>query len=201
MHLTPEQLVDAADAVIDATVEQHLAACVECRAQVAEFRETMVSLGELERAIPEPSPFFWTSFQRRVVEAVDAERRSERAVTRLGWWLRPARLVPAALLLSVGVLVIRLSNPRPVPSAVAVSSQSGSQGPEHQDAPPRELLRDSMDDDPSLQLIADLAVDVDWSEADADALTPSGSADHAVSHLNAQDLKELQRLLRAELGT
>ncbi len=58
-----------------------------------------------------------------------------------------------------------------------------------------------MDDDPPLQLLADLAVDVDWTAADAVALAPNGSAEHAVSHLDANDLKELQRLLRAELGT
>ena len=42
---------------------------------------------------------------------------------------------------------------------------------------------------------------MDWTTADAAGLTSSGSAEHAVSHLNAQDLTELRRLLRAELGT
>jgi anti-sigma factor RsiW len=199
-HLTPEQLVDAAEAAQDASVAAHLGACDACRTKVAELRETMASVLIEDVRVPEPSPLFWDHFQERVSEAVEAERLSENVITRFVRSFRPAVLVPiaAASLVALGVLVTNVSRHRPVAIAPAQSSLAGD---ESASASSRELLRDSMDDDPSLQLIADLAVDVDWTAAEAASLAPDGSAEHAVSHMSAKDLKELQRLLRAELGS
>src|SRR5262245_33943455 len=200
-HLTPEQLVDAAEATPDACVAPHLAACAACRAQVSELRETMASVLVEDARVPEPSPLFWDHFQQRVVDAVEAERRNENVVIRFVRSFKPAMLVPvaAALIVAVGVIVTSLSRRSPV--APAAPTQTASAVDESAAGSSRELLRDSMDDDPSLQLIADLAVDVDWTAAEAASLAPDGSADHAVSHMSARDLKELQRLLRAELGS
>jgi hypothetical protein len=200
MHLTPEQLVDAAEATQNASVVAHLSACAACRAQVSQLRDTMASVLAEDVSVPEPSPLFWDHLQQRVVDAVEAERLSEHVITRFARSLRPAVLAPiaAALLVAVGVLVTNVSRRSPVTTAPAQPTLVGDQSAA---ASSRELLRDSMDDDPSLQLIADLAVDVDWSEAESASLAPDGSADHAVSHMSARDLKELQRLLRAELGS
>lgn len=203
-HLTPEQLVDAAEAAQDAPIALHLATCTACRAQVSELRETMASVIVEDSGVPEPSPLFWNHFQRRVVEAVERERRSENFVTRLAQSLGPAILVPvgAALVVTVAVLVTNVSRRSHFLSTDPAQASLGTMtGDENPAVSPRELLRDSMEDDPSLQLIADLAVDVDWSAADAASLAPDGSAEHAVAHMSASDLKELQRLLRAELGS
>jgi predicted anti-sigma-YlaC factor YlaD len=201
-HLTPEQLVDAADAVQDASLEQHLVACGACRSQVSELRATMSSVGEVNGQVPEPSPLFWDQFQRRVVEAVEDDQRYETVIMRLVRSLRPAKLVPvaAALIVAVGVLVTNASRRGHAPAAGA-PVQASLPVDESAGASSRELLRDSMDDDPSLQLLADLAVDVDWNAADAASLAPNGSAEHAVSHMSARDLRELQRLLGAEIGS
>jgi hypothetical protein len=199
-HLTAEQVVDAAEAAQDASVAAHLAACAACQTKVAELRETMASVLVEDVGVPEPSPLFWDHFQARVVDAVEAERLGENVIARFVRSLRPAVLVPiaAASLVALGVLVANVSRHGPVATGPAQSSLVGD---ESAAASSRELLRDSMDDDPSLQLIADLAVDVDWTAAEAASLAPDGSAEHAVSHMSANDLKELQRLLRVELGS
>jgi hypothetical protein len=203
-HLTPEQLVDAAEATQDASNASHFARCASCRALVSELRETMASVLVEDAGVPEPSQIFWNQFQRRVVQAVEAERRSENVLTHFARTFRPATLVPvtAALVVAIGVLVTNVSRRGHVaPAAPAQASLGSIPGDDGAAASASELLRDSMEDDPSLQLIADLAVDVDWSSADAASLAPDGSAEHAVSHLSSRDLKELQRLLRAELGS
>ena len=64
-----------------------------------------------------------------------------------------------------------------------------------------ELLNDAFDDDPSLQLVADLASGLDLADASDAGLAPRGSAEHALAHMTRQELEELHRLLRAELGT
>jgi hypothetical protein len=202
-HLTPEQLVDAADDGRDASVDQHLSACAGCRARLADLRATMSSVGELSGEVPEPSPLFWDSFQHRAVNTAEAERQSEGAIARFLRSLQPAVLVPAAAALVVAAAVL-LTNAGKTAQAPTTGAPTHASLPAVDGATTAarvEFLRDSMDDDPSLQLIADLAVDVDWTAADAAALAPNGSAEHAVSHLDANDLKELQRLLRAELGT
>ncbi len=200
-HLTPQQLVDAADDGTDPSVDQHLSACAACQARLTDLRAMMSSVGDLGGEIPEPSPLFWDSLQRRVVETAEAERQNEGALARFLRSLQPAILVPAAAALVVAAAVLLSSAGRKPHAPAAPTFASLPAADSATMAPRAELLRDSMDDDPSLQLIADLAVDVDWNAADAAALAPSGSAEHAVSHLDANDLKELQRLLRAELGT
>jgi hypothetical protein len=201
-HVTPEQLVDAADGVQDAAVVRHLASCEPCSDRLAELRALMSSVAAADEPVPEPSPLFWNHFQQRVVEAVHAERRNESIPTRAMRMLRPAILVPvaAALIVAVGVIVSsrwRGADSTPAaPQIVAVAPRGNAAAAANSDT-----LRDTIDEDPSLQLIADLTADMDWSAVDAAGFTPSGSADHAVSHLDVQDLKELQRLLRAELGS
>jgi len=64
-----------------------------------------------------------------------------------------------------------------------------------------EPVADALDDDPSLQLVADLASGLDVAAASDAGLAPAGSADHALTHMSASELQELKQLLRAELGT
>ena len=66
----------------------------------------------------------------------------------------------------------------------------------------RALARETLADvtDPSLSLVADLADGINWQDAHDAGLAPRGSAEHAVTHLNDAELRELQRLLKAELA-
>lgn len=202
-HVTPDQLVDAADGVHEPSVTRHLAACEDCRTRLSELQAAMASVAAADDGVPEPSPLFWDHFQERVVRAAQAERQNEKIAARVVRFLRPAIVVPVAAAVIVAAAVVVTNRWRgfdpnsTAPRIASVPSQGGSAAAGNAS----DVLRDSMDDDPSLQLIADLTVDMDWSAADAAALAPSGSAEHAVTHLDAQDLKELKRLLRAELGT
>ena len=64
--------------------------------------------------------------------------------------------------------------------------------------PAREMLGELTD--PSLTLVADLSDGAGWEAAHEAGLSPRGSAEHAVTHLSEPELRELQRLLQAELA-
>jgi hypothetical protein len=210
MHLRPEELLDLAEGARAESAVPHLLACSVCRQRLADLRVAIavVEVDAVSR-VPEPPPVFWDLFQQRVSEAVVAERRRRSAALwRLIDWVRPPVLVPltAAAALAVTIVLVNLHGPR-MRSSTDGPGQGASVLGDGGAAPfaRADLLRDSLDDDPSLQLIADLAAGIDWSAADVAGMTvglnaPS-SADHAVVHMKPEDLKELQRLLRLELGT
>jgi len=198
-HLSPEEFVDIADGARSESSVPHLAACERCRHELADFRVTALSLAGAGD-VPEPSPFFWTRFQREVNAAVAIE--VDRGRGWRGWIrgaLRPAVIAPASAVLALGVFLFvmdaRHTGTSHGAKRTAAENHSGV-------ADTGYLLRDSLDNDPSLALVSDLMDGVDAGSEDAAVgLMPEGSADHAVRHLDAQDLKELQRLLRLELGT
>jgi hypothetical protein len=201
MHLTPAELVDLAEGTRPELSVPHLAKCEVCQRRLDDLRDgiAMATSDAAVGAVPEPSPLFWDRFQERVGEDVAAETE-RRGSGVLGWldFVRPRVLVPlsAAAAVAIAVFVVNARQPH-VPSDAAVVA--GDHGPASSSRV--ELLGDTMDDDPSLQLIGDLTADVDWTSADAAGLAGRGDADHAVAHLGAEDLKELGRLLRLELGT
>ena len=55
-------------------------------------------------------------------------------------------------------------------------------------------------DDAPLSLVGDLAAAIDLDAAYDAGMTPDGSGEHAVTHLNSDELRELRRLLQHELG-
>jgi hypothetical protein len=210
MHLRPEELVDLAEGTRPESAVPHLLACSACRQRLSDLRAAIAVVeGDAVSSVPEPPPVFWDQFQQRVSEAVVAERRRRTAALwRLIDLARPRVLVPltAAAALAVTIVLVNLHGPGMRSSTDGprpVASVSGDGGPAS--SARGDLLRDSLDDDPSLQLIADLAADIDWSAADVEGVTVGlgarSSADHAVVHMKPEDLKELQRLLRLELGT
>lgn len=192
-HLSDADLVDLAEGTRPESSAPHLASCEACRRQLADLRAMLADVSITARedvaADAEPSPLFWDRFQQRVSSAVAAE--SERgARSRLvggfsGWRM----LVPAATLAALVIAVtINSRVTMPVP-------------PEDVPGVPRaELLSDSLPDDASLQLVADLTSSVDSSAEAEPGLAAHGGAEHAVSHLSAGELRELQRLLQAELA-
>jgi hypothetical protein len=201
MHLTPEELVDLAEGTRPEPSVPHLAKCEVCQRRLDDLRDGMAAMTSDPAfgVVPEPSPLFWDRLQQRVSAAVAAETaRPSSGLLRWLAFVRPRVLIPLSAAAAVAIVVFFVDARQPqVPAPVAAVSSDHGLAPSSR----LELLSDAMDDDPSLQLIADLTADVDWTSSDAAGLASRGDADHAVTHLGAEDLKELRRLLRLELGT
>jgi hypothetical protein len=197
--LRPEELVDLAEGTRAETFVPHLAVCERCRRELADLRATLVSMsGEV---VPEPSPLFWDHFQARVRVAVAAEGTPSR-FPQLAWLLRPRVLVPVGAMAAVVLAaVVSLNSPTTLPASpdrpdMVPTTAEGGPSPSAR----IELLNDSLaDGDPSLQLVADLTATLDVSAAGDAGLAARGSAEHAVTHLSASELQELQRILEEEL--
>src|SRR5256885_17264553 len=76
MHLNADELVDLAEGARPESSTPHLAACPQCRAQLAELRATMSAVADVH--VPEPSPLFWDHFSQRVHDAAAAEEMDAR---------------------------------------------------------------------------------------------------------------------------
>jgi anti-sigma factor RsiW len=76
-------------------VQEHLATCEACAAEVASLRQTMELLDEWQAV--EPSPYFSARLRARM-----REDHAQQAVGWLSWLRRPAVLTAAAALLAVG---------------------------------------------------------------------------------------------------
>lgn len=72
---------------VPAKVQEHVADCDACRAQVADLRATMNLLDEWQA--PEPSPFFMTRMQARM--------REEREAAPSGWFARKLAAMRASI--------------------------------------------------------------------------------------------------------
>ena len=183
-HLTPEQMIDAAESVRPVDIP-HLASCEQCRRQVSELRDAMSTAANAE--LPEPSPLFWDHFASRVTEAVASSPPERRSIFSFasfppGAWLRAAIAVAVASAVIMAVVTYdRDGGSRPVPFA-------------------DRRAEPALADDPLLDLVADLGVDVDWeSAAEVGLTTREGTADRAVTQLTEEERTELQRLLEQEL--
>jgi hypothetical protein len=189
MHLQPDELVDLAEGTRTGSSVPHLAACEACRHQLAELKAMMSAAADV--AVPEPSPLFWDHFSARVREAVAAE-----GVPRRSFWSWPRLAMPmAAAAMAVVIVAVALktgpvTTPDP-PAAPAAASITAI-----------DLLSDpqSMDDDTALTLVAELSSDMDLDGAREAGLAGGGSAEHAVTHLDGGELRELRRLLQEELA-
>jgi hypothetical protein len=204
MHLTPEQFVDVAEGTRAEVSLPHLATCERCRQTLAEFRAIMSSVADVP-PVPEPSPLFWNHFQRRVSDAIAADRTPETGV--LAWLRAIARpgLAPLSAAGAIALVLVALTLRTRIGSSLNFALHSGrSDSIRSEAAAPAsfhpDLLSESLDDDPSLQLVAALTTGVDLSDDEA-GLTSRVSAEHAIIHMSAEDLRELKRLLNLELGT
>jgi hypothetical protein len=190
-HLTVEELIDVAeDARVEASVP-HLAVCERCRDQLTELRMVIASAHEAD--VPEPSPLFWTEFSRRVSDVIATERPPSR---RWFEWTRPRVFVPAtaAVVAAIAVAFVltpveRMASPAP-PAAPTVSAAVESPAGEVTDA----------ESDSSLNLVADLTAGIDLTAAMDAGLTPRDSAEHAITHMDADELRALERLLREAIA-
>jgi len=122
-HL-PDLLLDEEYAAAHPGLSDHLAACTECRTELAELRSTFALLDVWEA--PEPSPYFDSRLHARLREAVAAEPEGfwERARSFLlfstGRQFRPALAgaLSFVLLLSGGGAYLGL---RPVPAQTSAT--------------------------------------------------------------------------------
>jgi hypothetical protein len=189
MHLRPDELIDVVEGARTEQSVPHLAACEGCRRQLAELKAMMSAAAEVE--VPEPSPLFWDHFSARVREAVAADGAPRRS-----FWTWPRLAVPAVAVALAGLLfaVALDTGPAmpPPPSTVAVTAP----------APSIELFADpqSPGDDMALNLVAELSSGMDLDAAREAGLAVGDGAEHAVTHLDGSELRELRRLLQEELA-
>jgi hypothetical protein len=191
-HLQSDELIDLAEGTRPDASAPHLQACEACRTQLADLRTMMSRASQAD--VPEPSPLFWDHLSARVRDAVAAE-----GVPRATWlgWLQSGVLTPLSIGgLAVVALAVALSvGVRYVPGRTAVPASSGAIA----DVVPMS----EPGDDPSLDLVADLAAQVEWDAAEE---TGSGlrahedAADKAATQLSDGDRQELGRLLQQELA-
>jgi hypothetical protein len=210
MHLNPDELVDLADGGRCESSLPHLAACADCRRQLAGMRAMMSAVADVD--VPEPSPLFWDHLSARVGAAV-----TEEATPRFAWlgarsWRRgivPAGAVAAASVLIVVALGSRLIAPPTAVHRSAVGSSAANlkgspaaAGGMLDAAANRVVGADGLGDaaaDASLMLVASLTAAMDLDAATDAGLAPSGSAEHAVTQMADDELRELQRLLKEEM--
>lgn len=189
-HLSSDELVDLAEGTRTRDTAPHLDACDACQRQFAELRTAMSAAATFE--VPEPPPFFWDQLAERVREVVRAEGAPElrTGFGGLSWRRFAYPLAGGALagLLIAAMFTVGGGDPR---SPAGVERRTASGTP---------VAAEAMADDPSLTLVADLAADMDLDTARAAGLTADGNAEHAVTHLNDVELRELQRLLQTALA-
>jgi hypothetical protein len=203
-HLTADQLIDVAEGAELQSSASHLQMCDTCRDQLAALRATMSVVAGIE--VPEPSPLFWDHLSARVRDAVEADHASPSSmlggrlsiarakVWSSGWsWIgaRPVWVTALGVLVAVVSLVVTMKQPSTVPAPAA----SVAAIPESSN----DLT--AVADDPSLSLVADLAVDLDWESArEAGFTTHVGVDDDAVNQLTDGERRELRLLLQGELS-
>jgi hypothetical protein len=183
-HLRPDEYVDAIDETLAAERRTHLAACAECRAQVAHLTTL---LGEVrEVSVPEPSPLFWGSLSERIRVAVANEGVPRREYR----WFQWPVLAPLGAL---AIVVLALVSAVPQGSVELWQAQIAAK------ADLFEPVAAAGDVDASWDLMAALADDIDFDTAENGVAILPGSADRAAGHLTAAEQEELVRLLREEL--
>jgi hypothetical protein len=200
MHLSADQLVDLAEGTQPESAAPHLASCAVCRRQLADMRAMMSVAADVE--MPEPSPLFWDHLSARVGEAIAAEQTPRRSwIGAMSWPRLVAPLASAAALVLIALVVFSSRGPAtrgrtsigvPGASSSTLAADPGTR---------TELLSDSNGtEDASLTLVAALTDDMDPERADEADLAGRGSAEHAVTHMNDGELRELRRLLTEALA-
>jgi hypothetical protein len=193
MHLEDEQLVDLAEGTLPESAAPHLASCERCRRQLREMRAMISAAGEVDAR--EPSPLYWDHLSARVREAVASDAAPRQPWASLASWRRlavPAWAAAAASIVIVVALAPRVANP-PSSSSLPVPGMATAATVDVWNDP-------ASDDDDSLMLMGTLSAGFDFDAERQAGLAARGSAEHAVTHMDGDDLRELQRLLTQELA-
>ena len=194
-HLQSEELIDLAEGARPESSAVHLQTCDVCRHRLTDLRTAMAAAADVD--VPEPSPLFWDHFSARVHDAIAAAGAPPRS--RWDRLALPLSIAACAAVIIAAVVSLRVGRtPGFVPSGSAPVASHTSPADELADADVAPFP-----DDPSLDLVADLASQVaqaDWDAAGAQGLeTHEDTADKAVGQLSAGERRELQRLLKEEL--
>jgi hypothetical protein len=194
-HLHSDELIDLADGARLESSAPHLQTCEACRRQLAELRAVMAAAARID--VPEPSPLFWDHFSARVHDAVAAGGAPRRA----SWFGLALPLSAAACaVVIIAAVTLRVGH---APGFVPLPAPAVSLPPGEAEVADADLA--AVPDDPSLDLVADLAAQVDWDAAGAPGFeahleTHEDAADKAVGQLTAVERGELKRLLNEELA-
>ena len=188
-HLKPGELVDLAEGTQPESSVPHLQTCGECRRQLAALRAMMTVTADVP--VPEPSPLFWDHLSARIGAAVAVEGTPRRAF----WFGRRLAFPLAAVAFAIVVAV----------AWIPMRGGQGKAGGKTPLAAPLDEIASSEPsawlDEVSLDLVSDLAADVDWSTAVPLGLeTHNDASDALVGQLSAGERWELQRLLKEELA-
>jgi hypothetical protein len=189
-HLTPPELIEAAEHSAPPARMTHVEACRTCATAVAELR---AALGDARLAadVPEPSPLFWDHFSARVKDATSGE-----PVPHPRWWAgvwRPVFAVAGlAAVAVVGWSVLATPGALDVPD---VGTQASVELPGIDDLP--ELPEAWEIDAEAWTAVTSVAGQV-GVEGVRTLVPPSGAG--LLDDLNTRELQEFARLLRAEMG-
>jgi hypothetical protein len=192
-HLNEVDLVDALDGMPSPSRDAHLAQCATCASRLQSLRDAMAGL-QPTGDVPEPSPFFWEHFSRRVHDAVRADGDHSQTVS----WCRPARiaaLAAAAVIVIAGAAIVLVRNTNAPQtrqdSAVAIQRESAS---------PSEPAALDVESDADWALVRAVADDLHWQDApEAGIHARPGVADRVVVDMSPAERQELARLLEDEL--
>ena len=189
-HLTPTELVDAAEGTLEAGRLRHVDRCETCRREVDALARLLRDAAT--GPVPEPSPLFWEHFSARVGAAVRADGMP--ATPRWSTWLRWPALVPMAALAALVVAVVATVAPTvPEPAPLAVIAPE-----EPLPGPPADEGRAT---DLQWSALAEIVGPLDWDTAEAAGLAiMPGDAERAVADLDEGERRELSRLIAGELS-
>ncbi len=211
-HLSPEELIDSAEGA--RPEHAHLLACAACRDEVIEMRALMGVVAAAD--MPEPSPLFWDHLSSRVSDAVALEAQPLRTRgDRWGWVFNvwswrlavPIAAFAAAALVVAAFAVVNVSHgspaspapPQRVAAVPAPEAVGASTLPASEPGGGNASQFDSAND-PSFAFVADLTTGMDMDTALDAGLVSDGSAEHAITHLNEGELRELAKLLTEEIA-
>jgi hypothetical protein len=97
MHVADDRLLDVIEGTAGAREREHVAACEQCRARVAEATDALAVVADT--AMPEPSPLYWEHFRAQVTRRLDEVAQPVRRR-----FLTPALLAAAAVIVVVSFL-------------------------------------------------------------------------------------------------
>ncbi len=185
-HLSPSELVDLAEGVLDPSRASHAENCEACRAQGQALRDVLQHARTADA--PDPSPIFWDHFQHRVRQAIDAAPAPRRS-----WFVvRPVTALAATSVLCLGITFTvlyprstqkRSASPSEIPAASITIGPAGDAS-----------------DDAAWLLLRDVAADMAIEDAHAAGMTIGPAAsENALLELTPAERSELGRLLRDAL--
>jgi hypothetical protein len=195
-HLSRDERLLALDDVLEAPRAAHLAACVDCRAEVEALRGVVARVRAVD--VPEPSPLFWDHLASRVGDAIAREPVPAAAPA---WWRMPqwALAATAVMLVAAGSGYLATRHPATPDLVVAHGAAAGDPANATAVSAPPGEAGEPRDD--GWGLIAAMADDTGLTTGDATALAPlAGQSELSISQLSKEERAALINELEAELA-